>query len=288
MTRRTLWMLVGLIIVGLTGAGGTLAQSSGRQERESLPRAVELQLIAEGFTSPVAMAESPDGTGRRFVVDQTGQIWIITPRGERLATPFLDLRDRLVELNPRYDERGLLGLAFHPRYGATGRFFVYYSAPLRAEAPDDYNHTAYLAEFRVAADDPKSGAGAECTLHPDAPAVELNQLAHNCQAEATAAARRTQLLEWGENGLVGLRRDAGPVVVDRELYFRREQLAGHHDPRSDWRVLIGVAEQIDQHPLQESLVADDRQGDRQVVHDHLTLVLDQCLDGRDGADSDLP
>jgi hypothetical protein len=49
--------------------------------------------------------------------------------------PFLDLRSRMVSLMPEFDERGLLGLAFHPRYASNGRFFSYKSAPLRAGAP---------------------------------------------------------------------------------------------------------------------------------------------------------
>lgn len=69
-----------------------------------------------------------------------------------LAEPFLDLRGKLVALRAQYDERGLLGLAFHPGYAANGRLFVYYGAPLRAGAPAGYDHTSHLSEFRVSAD----------------------------------------------------------------------------------------------------------------------------------------
>ncbi|HEU4745915.1 MAG TPA: hypothetical protein VFS61_11805, partial [Anaerolineales bacterium] len=94
------------------------------------PRA-RLELIAEGFTSPVALLHPEDGSGRLFVVDQTGLIWILAG-GQRLEQPFLDLRERVVDLNSFYDERGLLGLAFHPDFSANGRFYVSYSAPLQA------------------------------------------------------------------------------------------------------------------------------------------------------------
>jgi glucose/arabinose dehydrogenase len=150
--RLTARLLVALIAFGVAFSGDALAQ--GQQGPRTFSTPVGLELVADGFTSPVALVESPDGTGRRFVVDQVGLVWIITASGEVLKTPFLDVRDRMVQLNPRYDERGLLGLAFHPRYHDTGRLFVYYSAPLRAEAPDDFNHTAYLSEFRVSAGDP--------------------------------------------------------------------------------------------------------------------------------------
>jgi glucose/arabinose dehydrogenase len=118
------------------------------------PYAAALELVADDFTHPLMLTEPPDGTGRRFVVDQTGQIWIVTAEGERLAEPFLDIQNRLVELNEGYDERGLLGLAFHPDYAQNGRFFVFYSAPLRERALDNFDHTNVLAEFRASEGDP--------------------------------------------------------------------------------------------------------------------------------------
>ncbi|MGQ0713081.1 MAG: PQQ-dependent sugar dehydrogenase [Gemmatimonadaceae bacterium] len=104
------------------------------------------------MASPIAIISADDRTGRLFIVDQTGTIHILTKRGELLATPFLDVRPRMVPLRPGFDERGLLGLAFHPNYRKNGRFFVYYSAPLRPGAPAGFNHTARIAEYRVSSD----------------------------------------------------------------------------------------------------------------------------------------
>jgi glucose/arabinose dehydrogenase len=114
---------------------------------------VELELIAEGFASPVALIDPADGSHRLFVVDQTGLIWILLD-GTRVEKPFLDLRERVVELNSLYDERGLLGLAFHPDFAANGRFYVSYSAPLRSGLSlDEWDHTTYISEFTVSVDD---------------------------------------------------------------------------------------------------------------------------------------
>jgi glucose/arabinose dehydrogenase len=112
---------------------------------------VGLRLVADGFTSPVALVEAPDGSGRRFVVDQAGVIRILTAGGNLVPEPFLDLRSRIVALMPEFDERGLLGLAFHPGYADNGRLFVWYSAPLRPGAPAGYDNTARISEFRVSA-----------------------------------------------------------------------------------------------------------------------------------------
>src|ERR1700731_877532 len=73
-----------------------------------------LQLITDNLVSPVAMAEPPDDTHRLFIVDETGKIWIIGADGKKLTSPFIDLSSKMVSLHPQYDERGLLGLAFHP------------------------------------------------------------------------------------------------------------------------------------------------------------------------------
>ncbi len=194
-TRLAAWLLVSLFALGLAGSGSALAQSTGQPG--VFETTARLQLVADGFTSPVALVESPDGTGRRFVVDQAGQIWIVTARGERLKEPFLDLRERMVQLNPRYDERGLLGLAFHPRYGATGRLFVYYSAPLRAGAPADYNHTALLAEFRVAADNPNR---ADPSSQRVLLAVDQPQMNHNGGTLAFGPADGFLYLSLGDGG----------------------------------------------------------------------------------------
>jgi hypothetical protein len=63
---------------------------------------------------------------------------------ERLPAPFLNLADRLVRLNRDYDERGLLGLAFHPAFAANGRLFVYYSTPAAPDGEPPVYHTNRL------------------------------------------------------------------------------------------------------------------------------------------------
>jgi glucose/arabinose dehydrogenase len=115
---------------------------------------VALQQIASGFSAPVALAAPDDGSGRLFIVDQVGLIYIIDSNDTLLDTPFLDLHSKIVSLDGNYDERGLLGLAFHPDYANNNRFFVYYSAPSKGILPLGWNHTSVITEFAVSADDP--------------------------------------------------------------------------------------------------------------------------------------
>ena len=89
---------------------------------------IDLEPVVDSLTSPVFATHAGDGSGRLFVVDQAGWIRVVQ-NGALLAEPFLDLTGLIVELNPVFDERGVLGLAFHPDYEDNGRFFVRYSAP---------------------------------------------------------------------------------------------------------------------------------------------------------------
>lgn len=117
------------------------------------PLLIRLEKVAGGFSSPLMTAVSPDGSGRLFVIDQIGIVKIISDK-KVSDTPFLDVRDRMVRLNPGYDERGLLSLAFHPDYMNNGRVFVYYSAPLQPGAPASWSCTNRLSEFNVMAGNP--------------------------------------------------------------------------------------------------------------------------------------
>jgi glucose/arabinose dehydrogenase len=148
--RRALLLLVLMILVVVPLACADAAAQSPQLE----PRPIGLELVAEGFTAPVQVVPAPDESGRLFVIDQAGQIWVIASDGTLLQEPFLDIADRLVELRPGFDARGLLGLAFHPDYAQNGRFFVYYSAPLREGAPQDFGHTSRISEFSVSPQDP--------------------------------------------------------------------------------------------------------------------------------------
>ena len=122
---------------------------------------LQLKLVAQGLTAPDYLTSAPDNSGRLFVVDQIGLVRVIGADGALLDTPFLDLRDRIVGLGRGYDERGLLGLAFHPDYAHNGRFFVYYSAPLRQGGPAGWDNTIHLSEFKVSSDPNRADPGSE-------------------------------------------------------------------------------------------------------------------------------
>jgi glucose/arabinose dehydrogenase len=146
--RIMAWGLIVMLLVSLVPVAFAQDDTQGDTP------AVGLELVVDGLTAPLGLMPAGDDSGRHFIFEQVGQIWVLDENGDLLDTPFLDLTDRMVELNADYDERGLLGLAFHPDYAGNGRFFVYYSAPLSEDAPAGWNHTSHVSEFTVSADDP--------------------------------------------------------------------------------------------------------------------------------------
>jgi hypothetical protein len=99
--------------------------------------------------SPLQLVQAPGERGRRFIVDQVGVIWGMNRAGDLMRRPFLDISSKITPLDPSYDERGLLGLAFHPNFSHIDRFFVFYTAPPPRSAPDRYDNTTTIAEYRA-------------------------------------------------------------------------------------------------------------------------------------------
>jgi glucose/arabinose dehydrogenase len=123
----------------------------------------DIQLVTDGLISPVALVEPPDSSHRLFIVDELGKIWIVGPDGKKLTTPFMDLASKMVTLSPSYDERGLLGLAFHPQFKTNHKFYLFYTAPPRPGTPVPgaagalWNNTTTISEFTVSAADSNAG-----------------------------------------------------------------------------------------------------------------------------------
>ena len=164
-----------VFILLLAGLLGIAFAAHGQSAELGDPFVAGLRQVAAGLTSPVALIEPPDGSRRLFIVDQIGLIRVLLPDGQLLAEPFLDVRDRLVTLMPNFDERGLLGLAFHPSYAENGRFFVFYSAPLRDGAPAGWNCTSHVSEFLVSSDPNRADPASERILLQ----VDKPQFNHN-------------------------------------------------------------------------------------------------------------
>jgi glucose/arabinose dehydrogenase len=130
---------------------------------QDAPTAAEVTLVpvADGFARPVLLTHAPDESGRLFIMEQGGPVWILDADGQRLPDPFLDLTDRLTwDVNAGgYTERGMLGLAFHPDFAENGRFFVAYS---------DREGATVIARFTVADDPDRADPASEVVIFSQA------------------------------------------------------------------------------------------------------------------------
>jgi glucose/arabinose dehydrogenase len=100
----------------------TLAAQDGADSRPA-PANIGLELVAGGFTRPVYVTSAPNDAGRLFVVEQSGRITIID-NGFRVKQPLLTIADLIDDGG----EKGLLSMAFDPRFERNRRFYVFYYA----------------------------------------------------------------------------------------------------------------------------------------------------------------
>ena len=123
---------------------------------------VAVEVVASGLVAPLKGVTAPGLPGHIFVVDQPGKLWVVN-----LATGaksvILDVGvtglNRLVTLGvcgpDSFDERGLLGVAFHPNYQQNGLLYTYTSEPNTGPAtlptfiPGTPDHQNVIAEWRV-------------------------------------------------------------------------------------------------------------------------------------------
>ena len=99
------------------------------------------ELVASGFTQPVAFVQDPSDPTVQLVVQQDGRIRVAEERRSCRPTDYLDLRSVVRNSG----EQGLLGLAFAPDYATSGRVFVNFI---------NLQTDTVIARFRRSASDP--------------------------------------------------------------------------------------------------------------------------------------
>src|SRR5476651_782792 len=103
---------------------------------------------------PVWMSEAPDGSGRFFVVYQSGKILIVKKGSDGgNAKEFLDIEDRKPYFS---NEDGLLSIAFHPGFKTNGLFYVYYNQKNDTNQhtqPLNFPFRSVISEFKISTND---------------------------------------------------------------------------------------------------------------------------------------
>jgi uncharacterized repeat protein (TIGR03806 family) len=78
------------------------------------------------FEEPIALIRRPGDAARWYVGEKTGHIrWFVNSPGVTTSTEALDISSQVVD-NEVGDERGFLGMAFHPDFAQNGRIYVNY------------------------------------------------------------------------------------------------------------------------------------------------------------------
>lgn len=105
---------------------------------------------------PVWLSEAPDGSGRFFVVYQTGKILVVKKGSDGGdAKEFFNIEARDPKAGGE-NECGLLSLAFHPGFATNKLFYVYYNQKnpwLQNSKPLNFPIRTVISEFKVSAND---------------------------------------------------------------------------------------------------------------------------------------
>jgi hypothetical protein len=135
---------------GLPSPTPTAASCAVGSPAAGVPSSLAARLVASGLHHPLDLQHAPGDRERLYVVEQGGTIRVMR-NGQLAGGPFLDVSSRISSGG----ERGLLGLAFHPRFAANGRLFVNYT---------DRQGDTHIAEFHASSPDVADPASEQVLL----------------------------------------------------------------------------------------------------------------------------
>ena len=160
-----------LLVFALLLLVATVSASNHQPLEDPIPEPIEmgalrirLETVATGMTAPnwgTAVPGCSNLNNRLAVVDQDGILWAVNV-DTGAKSVLLDVGDRLVSLGAigpcSFDERGFLGVAFHPDFAGNGLLYTYTSEPVAG--PADFstmpagelpNHQSVISEWQIPA-----------------------------------------------------------------------------------------------------------------------------------------
>lgn len=134
MRKRVIWLILATLSATFFSSPLSFAQDDQQE--------YALEMVTDELRPrPLFYAEVPDDSGRRFLITQPGQIYIIED-GVLNLSPFLDIEE---QLSLERAEQGLLSLAFHPNFAENGTFYLNYIA---------VDNATIISRFQVSEEDP--------------------------------------------------------------------------------------------------------------------------------------
>jgi glucose/arabinose dehydrogenase len=127
---------------GILGNGSLNTQlQSAKSSKEGC---VCLEEYGSGLRNPVFVRNAGDGSNLLYVGEQGGIVYIYKNK-TKVQKPFLDIVNKVTTSGNAGEERGLLGMAFHPNYSDNGKFYIYYSISVMDPAVEMIK----VSEFKV-------------------------------------------------------------------------------------------------------------------------------------------
>ncbi|XP_067897646.1 hedgehog-interacting protein isoform X3 [Heterodontus francisci] len=108
-----------------------------------------LHEVVSGLGQPTGLVHCGDGSQRLFILEKEGFVKIYTADGELLKESFLDIHKQVQSGIKGGDERGLLSLAFHPKYKKNGKLYVSYTTNQERWAIGPHDHILRVVEYTV-------------------------------------------------------------------------------------------------------------------------------------------
>jgi glucose/arabinose dehydrogenase len=232
---------------------------------------IGIEVVTDGLTAPLKAVPAPGLPRRLIVVDQPGVLWAVdltNPDPQTNKTVFLDVRSRVITLGvcgpDTFDERGLLGVAFHPNYAQNGLLYTY-TSEVEAGPPTfpstvpagEADHQNVIAEWRVAS--------------PGNPASVVDP----------ASRRELMRVSWPQ-----FNHDGGDLAFgpDRKLYISMGDGGGADD--ANGQLFINALPRYPQNPdcsIQVAMVGHQVDGNAQKLNTPLGKILRIDVDGRSSA-----
>jgi glucose/arabinose dehydrogenase len=144
LTKSLTW-----VIIASASAAVLFALPSFINKDEAATITINSTKIVEGLQAPTALVFPTANTG--WVAEQTGKIRLIRD-GKLTDVVVLDTRSKMVRVGAGYEEKGLLNIAIHPKFGANGKFYLFYSRNTTTINPTNnrkFDHTDVVAEYKM-------------------------------------------------------------------------------------------------------------------------------------------
>ncbi len=156
----------------------------------SITTEFEYEELISGLVSPVVANKAPiaELNSQIFVADQTGIVWRVR-LSDQSKSIYLDLRATIISLGAfvpcGYDERGLIGFAFHPNFSSNGLVYIHtsqvpssssdFTTLMNSESAD---HQSVIIELKIGEPGRLSGP-ADIVSQRDVLRVDQPQFNHN-------------------------------------------------------------------------------------------------------------